>query len=151
MQEPEACLGHCQTSAMNLLCKNVNGWKLLTIFAKKLYHRYLTGSSIRLWDYTSILYFSWAARWILNFPFYLNLCLRVSRGVFRTPNFGKYEQIGANFLKMFRQIYLRINKLINSKVLNTIIQIWNCSENGFCDCIDFLNKSCPCCLTYWLV
>ena len=35
MQGSETCLGQCQTCAIELLCENVNGWKLLTIFAKK--------------------------------------------------------------------------------------------------------------------
>ena len=39
MQESEVCLVLWQTS-VNVLCENVNGCKLLIVFAKKLRHRY---------------------------------------------------------------------------------------------------------------
>ena len=57
MSESKACLGHHQTSVMELLFKNVNCWKLFTIFAKKLHHRYLTGfsTSLRLYFHSLLI------------------------------------------------------------------------------------------------
>ena len=55
--ESKACLVHYQTSVMEFLYENVNCWKLFTIFAKKLHHRYLTefSTSLRLYFHSLLI------------------------------------------------------------------------------------------------
>ena len=57
MPESKACLVQYQTSVMELLYENVNCWKLFTIFAKKLDHRYLTefSTSLRLYFHSLLI------------------------------------------------------------------------------------------------
>ena len=46
LQESEACLGHCQTSVMELLCKMLTAKNLISV--EKIRDRFLTGSSMPL-------------------------------------------------------------------------------------------------------
>ena len=64
------CLGHCQASAIELVCENVNAKELLTILAKKLSHRYChwQGPQYVSGGYVSTFCLFWI---ILNFEFHI--------------------------------------------------------------------------------
>ena len=117
--EPEVCLGHCQTSMIELLCKNVIGYKLWTIFAKKLCHRY------RNWQgpqYASESIFPLSIYLRDHFKFrvshfsgiYVNGCQQSYLGfylAYRWSSFARFEQAGPKILLAFHKIYLGICKV----------------------------------------
>ena len=107
MQKSEACLGHCQTFVIELLCKNVNGQKLLTIFAK---NSVIDTVIDRVLNTPLTVYFHslFILGVILNLEFHTFETLLVSTSVFRTlsdvyngvflRNLNKSEQIGPKIL-----------------------------------------------------
>ena len=131
---------------MELLYENVNRWKLLTFFAKKLHHRYLIGSStsLRLYFHSLLI-----LRIVFDLEFqifwYPERYLRPYQISMMKPfrNLTKFDQISTKILKRFYQIYLRICTLITSKILNTNVLI-----RVLYDPIVFHNTGSSCFLTH---
>ena len=138
MQEPEACLGHCQTFVIELLCKNVNGQKLLTIFAKKLRHRYCNWQgpqydsdgifplSIYLGDH-----FEFRISRFRNFT-------GIHKGIYdliKPLGWSFLEEIWTNLSKLFPEfskLFVRPNwEFAHWSLRRYLIQIWNCTLKGF--------------------
>ena len=89
MQESETCLGHCQTSVIEFLCENVNG------FAKKLRHRYCNWQGPK---YASIFPLA-ILEIILNLEFHILAKLMFTR--IQQAYLGSYQTSMMEFLFVF--------------------------------------------------